>query len=107
MGFLKPVLLEFGMGIQMTEEFYNLLITYQMPKLCMCQAYLFEKTLYQANISRVYNYNNLHRVDPISICVKFDIIVPTVSDIDHILIQRNKIISLVTFVVVIRTTEIH
>ena len=63
MGFVKPVLLEFRMSIQMTEELYNLSITSQMPKICMSRAYLFEATRYQANTNWVSNYNSPHRVD--------------------------------------------
>ena len=104
MGFVKPVLLEFRMGIQMAEEFCSISITSQMPKLCLCRAYPFEKTHYQANTNRFSNHNSFDRLDLLCICIKFDIIVPTISDFDHILVQRNKRISLVTFAAVIRTT---
>ena len=107
MGFLNLVLLEFRMDIQITEELYNISITSQMPKLCMCLAYLFEKIRYQANTNSVSNYNSFHHMDLLFICVKFGIIVPSIFGFNHILIQRNKRINLVTFVAVIRTTNIH
>ena len=67
-----------------------------MPKLCLCQAYLFEKTCYQANPNRVSYYKSLHCMDPLFICVKFGITVPSIFGFNHILIQRNKRINLVT-----------
>ena len=86
MGFVKSVLLKIRMGIQMDEEFCNLSITSQMPKLCLCRAYLFEKTCYQANTNRFSNYKSFDHLDLLCICVKFDITVPAISDFDHILV---------------------